>query len=181
MALQDIPRRVFLDSSVLQALHEYASFVYENRELSANARILNTPNGHHHLKALRSIMQADSRAQFEFALSGNSLTEVAGKRDQSYLQWAVMVLERWEQCLEDSGFGGSPAVAGLLCTRNFGYLAYGDRELLKDAVGLGCDAFLTMDARLHRNALHLENSIGMRILTPASMWTLLKPWAALFY
>jgi hypothetical protein len=46
---------------------------------------------------------------------------------------------------------------------------------------LGCDAFLTMDEKLHSNAPHLQARLSLRVLTPGALWSELRPWAALFY
>lgn len=43
---EDIPRRIFLDSSALQALQTYGEFIYENVELSPNDRIHRDPLAH---------------------------------------------------------------------------------------------------------------------------------------
>ena len=64
--------------------------------------------------------------------------------------------------------------------RKFGYLSDKDRLLLRHAVVLRCEAFLTMERRLPRNAVHLERELGIRILTPIMHWEMLRPWAALW-
>jgi len=179
---EQIPGRIFLDSSTLQVLYDYGSFVYDGEPLAPNASILRMPDGQEDLEALRKIVQVGGRAQFQLALSDNSLREVDAKSDPGYLGWAFEVRDYWEQCLEDSDFDyGSPLVARFLQAPDFGYLGEGDRELLKDAVVLGCDAFLTMDKKLCRNSAHLEKWLSMRVLTPVAMWEVLRPWAALFY
>ena len=115
-------------------------------------------------------------------LSENSFREVEARNDAQYLQWAYDVLDHWLTCLEESSQPlGSPEVAALLDSRAYGYLGSGDRALLKDALLLGCDSFLTMENRLPRNAAHIQASVGLRILSPIGMWLLLQPWAALFY
>ena len=62
----------------------------------------------------------------------------------------------------------------------FGYLSSKDREILKDAVGLQCQAVLTMERRLPRNSPHLERELGLQVLTPTSYWELVEPWAGLW-
>jgi len=108
---EDIPRRIFLDSSALQALQDYGGFLYENEPLAVNDRIHRDPKGIAKLEALRLIMQIAERAPFEFALSGNSFVEVHGKGDSRYLQWAYDVLDHWLACLKESG--------GLCATMNY--------------------------------------------------------------
>jgi hypothetical protein len=43
-----------------------------------------------------------------------------------------------------------------------------------------CDAFLTMEKRLPKNAPHIQRELGLQILTPAQYWDLLRPWAPLY-
>lgn len=47
----------------------------------------------------------------------------------------------------------------------FGYLGRKNRLLIRDAVMLQCDAFLTVERKLPRNAGHIERELGPRVLT----------------
>jgi hypothetical protein len=179
-AFEDIPRRIFLDSSVLQALQTYGGFLYEGEGLDPTDRIHRDPVGPAKLDALRAIMQVAQRAPFEFALSENSFREVTAAHDQSYLQWAYDVLDHWRACAEASVVP-SDVDSSALDSSAYGYLGSGDRALIKDALLLGCDSFLTMENRLPRNAEHLNRTLGLRVLSPLHMWELLRPWARLFY
>lgn len=178
---EDIPRRIFLDSSALQTLQTYGGFVYENEPLSPDDHILQDPKGAAKLDALRFIMQVAERAPFEFALSANSFVEVQRKGDSSYLQWAYDVLDHWLACLEESKkpCGDSKALAAIE-SHAYDYLGRGDRALLKDAIALECDAFLTMENKLPKSACHVERALRIRVLSPIGMWDLLRPWGALF-
>jgi hypothetical protein len=177
-----LPRRVFLDSSTLQTLSGYGSFIWEGEAPAPTARIRRVPDGLEELEALRDIFLVNERAQFEFALSANSLAEVEAKGDLRYLSWAYDVLDHWEACLaayEESPFSGAavPSLDGL----SFGYLSAKDRLLLQDALAYECDAFLTMERRLASplNVEHLRRITGLLVLRPTQYWRLLYPWAAL--
>lgn len=50
---EDIPRRIFLDSSALQTLQTYDGFLYENEALPWEDRIRRDPKGILKLEALR--------------------------------------------------------------------------------------------------------------------------------
>ncbi|HZL82935.1 MAG TPA: hypothetical protein VFB98_05580 [Candidatus Deferrimicrobium sp.] len=178
---EDIPRRIFLDSSALQTLQTYGGFLYENEPLLREDRIRRDPKGILKLEALRLIMQVAERAPFEFALSNNSFVEVRDRGDSGYLQWAHDVLDHWMACLEGSEKPcvSSTALAAI-SSDSYDYLGAGDRALLKDAIVLGCDAFLTMENKLPKNAGHIERTLGIRILSPIEMWDCIRPLAALF-
>jgi hypothetical protein len=180
-AFDDIPRRIFLDSSALQVLQSYGGFLYENEALDAADRIHRDPAGVDKLMALRCIMKVAERAPFQFALSHNSFLEVTRRADARYVQWAHDVLDHWLACLEEAP---SPAVdlkiAAMTDTSSYNYLGTGDRALIKDALLLGCDSFLTMENKLPKNADHIRSTLRIRILSPLDTWELLQPWAALF-
>jgi hypothetical protein len=57
---------------------------------------------------------------------------------------------------------------------------YKDLLLLKVALSFGCEAFMTMENRLPKNAAHMERKLGLRVATPAQYWELLRPWAKLY-
>ena len=178
---EDIPRRIFLDSSTLQTLQCYGEFLYENVPVAETDPIHRDGNGIAKLEALCRIMQVAERAPFEFALSRNSFAEIHAKGDARYLQWAYDVLDHWLACLEESGEPcGDQAALDAIDSNAYGYLGEGDRTLLKDAIRLECDTFLTMENRLPRNGDHIEKTLGLRVLSPVGMWEYLRPWAALF-
>ena len=179
--LKDIPRRIFLDSSVLQALQTYGGFLYESEPLLRRDRIYRDPKGAAKLKTLRWIMQIAERAPFQFALSRNTFIEVQRRGDSGYLQWAYDLLDHWLACLEESDEPrANPRALAAIDLPSFNYLGAGDRALLKDAIALECDAFLTMENKLPKAAAHIQKTLGIRVISPVEMWEILKPWAALF-
>ena len=59
--------------------------------------------------------------------------------------------------------GDGTKLAEKLENASFGYLGAGDRRLIQDAVYLECDAFLTMERKLPKNAGHIERELGIRV------------------
>jgi len=133
------------------------------------------------VEALRQIMLVGSRAPLQLVLSRNSLEEVLDRGRHDYLQWALEVLDYWEGCLaayEDSAsaFSGcGAALAAKLIETRFGYLSAKDTNLIRDAVLLECDVFLTMERKLPKNAAHLEQELGIKVVQPVGYWDLLRP------
>jgi hypothetical protein len=76
--------------------------------------------------------------------------------------------------------GDGAALAARLDSRSIDYLSKEDKLLLQDALALECDAFLTMEKKLSKNAAHLRAVTGLQILRPPGYWELLEPWAALY-
>lgn len=177
-----LPQRIFLDSSVLQMLQDYGGQIWENELLESEDRIYDIPYGPATIESLRRIFFVNQRANWQFALSANSLQEVAQKRDRRYLQWAYDVLDHWQVCLEESG-PLSPerqSLGAKLSLPIFNYLGEGDRLLIFDAVYLGCDAFLTCDFKLAKNSHHIFSQLSILVMTPIDYWNMLKPWARLY-
>jgi len=107
------------------------------------------------------------RAMFEWIVSRGSMEEAQAKRDDGHMQWLWDIADYSEACLESGGpTAESEALGERLSEPKFGYLSLADRRLIREAVILRCEAFLTVERRLPNNAAHLERELGIRILTP---------------
>lgn len=184
MSINQIPGRIFLDSSTLQTLQDYGEFIYDGGEIEPADKIWSIPNGLENIEALRKIMLVGKRGSLQFAVSRNSLQEVLDRNRDDYLQWALEMLDYWESCLRayedrNSAFSGhSKALAAKLTGNRFGYLSTKDAKLVHDAALLECDVFLTMERKLPKNAIHIEKELGIKVLQPIGYWELLGPWAS---
>lgn len=182
-AFLSLPRRVFIDSSVLQNIHRYGEVLFEDQALGAEAHVRKMEQGPEEIVALRKVLLVANRGDFQFVVSRNSLKEVARKADSSFLDWAREMFWHWEESLAWTGIKHveeAGKTATKLDSNKFAYLSAGDRALLRDAILVSCDAFLTMDFRLRKNSFHLQQELKIRVLSPTDYWTLLQPWAALY-
>jgi len=180
-SLESVPRRIFLDSCTAQTLRNYGDYIYEAEPIPDIDRIHRVTDGIANIAALRNIFLVNERALFEWIVSRGSMQEAHDKGDSGHMQWLWDIADHSEVCLEsDSPTVKSEALAARLDEPKFGYLSEKDRLLLRHAIILRCEAFLTMERRLPRNAAHIERELGVRILTPIAHWEILRPWAALW-
>ena len=179
--LETLPRRVFLDSCTAQTLRDYGAFVYEGEPITDTDRIHHIPDGVANLDALRNVFLVSERAMFEWIVSERSLHEARDKCDPGHMQWLWDIAYHSRVCLDGEGSSTqSEELADRLAEPKFGYLSDKDRLLLQDAISLRCEAFLTMERRLPRNAVHIGRELGIEVLTPIAHWEILRPWAALW-
>lgn len=184
-SFDNLPRRLFLDSCTVQTIGQYGAFIWEGEPLPETDSIHRVEGGPGNLAALRDIFLVNERALFEWFLSEASLAEAEAKHDSRHLRWVHDVMDHTRVCLEESGgpTDESTILASRLNKPCFGYLSEQDRRLIRDAVHLRCDAFLTMEQRLPRNPAqlaHMVREVGLQILRPVDYWERLRPWAALY-
>jgi hypothetical protein len=176
-----LPRRIFLDSCTAQTLRDYGGYINEGEPIPESDRIHRITNGVANIEALREIFLVNERAQFEWIVSAGSLDEAQQKRDHGHMQWLWDIADHSEVCLENDGpTAESEMLASRLDEHKFGYLSQKDKLLLRQAILLRCEAFLTVERRLPCNAGHIERELKIRILTPSMHWDLLRPWAPLW-
>jgi hypothetical protein len=176
-----LPRRIFLDSCTVQTLRNYGGYIYEGEPISDSDRIRRVRNGIANIEALRKIFLVNERAQFEWIVSRGSMKEAQDKQDARHMQWFWDIADHSRVCLEAAGpTAESEALAEQLDEPKFGYLSEKDRLLLREAITLRCEAFLTVERRLPRNAAHIASAVGINIITPITHWEMLRPWAALW-
>src|SRR5262245_60376346 len=63
-SFEELPRRLFLDSSTLQRLESYGEFIYDGGSIDKKDRIWSVPGGVDDIEALRCIMFVGRRACF---------------------------------------------------------------------------------------------------------------------
>jgi hypothetical protein len=171
------PRRVLLDTNVVNLMVKYSEQVFEQAWL---------PNGldstrAHDVEALMHVFHIGGRAPWEIVASRKMLSEIGETpdlvvRDRLLAYACELVDPPTDDVVYAASLGrrlfDAPFTAALPDPA--------DRELIGNAIGLGCDVFCTCDKRtVVRKREHLRQ-LPIRILTPAEWWAHIKPWAALW-
>jgi hypothetical protein len=172
-----LPRRVYLDTSTLQTLYDFSEVVFEAVPFRPRGRAAGIEGFADELEALRYVFFVNERAQFEFAVTCASLREVAARDWPAFTRWVLDVLDTW--LIQSEGETVVPWAT--FDDRRFDNISVKDRRLLQDALDVGCDGFLTMERRLPTQADFIERSTGLRVMRPTTYWSMLSPWAALYY
>lgn len=173
-----LPRRLYLDTSTLQTIHDFGASIFDGEPFETVGRASRVQGLGDHVNCLRMILEVNKRAQFEFVVSDANMKEVAARLEGRFLQWAIDVRTTWNAQSEGEAFGPS---AELLSEPRFGMISRKDRVLLQEAIDLRCDAFLTMERKLATAAEFVRREAAISILRPADFWDQLRPWAALYW
>lgn len=172
-----IPTRVFLDTNVVNLLVKHAEQIFDGTVIAGGDGTLLKD-----VEALSRIFDVSVRANFDIRASRKTLTELAQTKKEglrkhllNYASNLVDVTTR-EECIFASEFGRRLANANLI--RALPDIA--DRELLGNAIALGCDAFCTCDRATIVDMRTQLCRLPLRILTPPEWWEHVEPWASLW-
>ena len=177
-AWTSLPRRIYVDTSTVQKLHDFGGEVFEGEPFVPVGRAARVQGLAGELDALRMIFLVNQRAVFEFVVTEASLREVVARDKPRFTQWVYDVLDTW---LIQSEGEEQPPPGTTFDDRRFRMISTKDRRLLQDALDWRCDAFMTMERRLPTAAVFIERETGLRVMRPSTYWRLLAPWASLYY
>lgn len=171
-----IPRRVFLDTNVINRLVKWRAQVFAHEHVSADVEETLALD----IEALMHVFDVGSRACWDVVASPKTLEELSRTRDpdlrDELLDYGIEVVDLHPYS-EDRRFAldfarrlvDTPFVSALPDRA--------DRELIGHAIGLGCDVFCTCDRATILNKRDRLTQLPLRILTPAEWWAHVKPWA----
>ena len=181
-----IPRRVFLDTSVVNLALDYGGQIHNGEEI---------PEGiprrvREDIDALIGIFATGQRAFWQMAISPQTYREVTNTSDPRRLYhlegWFAELWHYWREIVRvmdnlPTFIEAEEARIGLLASGLLDILPdLEDRVLVCDAVVYRCDAFCTRDWHTilkHRKAL---TGLPLRVLTPREWWEEIKPWGAIW-
>lgn len=168
-----IPRRVFLDTNVINCLVKWRAQVFEHERIPADTKDILARD----LEALMHVFSVGGRADWDLVGSPKTLDELARTRDaelrDDLLDYGIQIADRYVES-EESG-------ATLDLAQRLAALPdVADRDLIAHAISLKCDAFCTSDRRTILSKRNRLGELTLRILSPAEWWSHVKPWAGLW-
>ncbi len=184
--MEDIPKRVFLDTTSLNFILEYGEEIFDGTPFSKelNDRIRED------IDAFHNIFLSGQRATWELAISPFTYKEIIktnNSEKKHYLDnWFMNVWDYWLNIIKannnlPSFMEAEEAKIKLLSSGILDILPdIEDRILLSDAIVYRCDCFCTRDWHTilkHRDRLE---TLPLKIIAPSEWWNLVKPFAALW-
>lgn len=190
---ESLPRRIFLDTNVLQYLDDFGEFIFDHHQKnekylisSKRRKIRKGTSLYQEIKALRFLLLGIDRTNIEFVISESTFKEVQRKRDDGYTKWFFDMWDYWQSILQEHG-DEIPSISTKLRLEEFDNdhsilerLSKADRKIIRDAISFDSNAILTTDKfkSIHKD---INGKYGLMVLSPNDLWELLKPWQALWY
>lgn len=176
---EDIPKRVFLDTNVINVLVKYSEEIFDQVGILDGTNATRADD----VEALRKIFFVGARANWDILASEKTVEEIALTQDatlrERLLRFASEILNR---DIDDDDRRFSNNFARRIVDSHFvaALPDRNDRLLVGNAIGLGCDAFCTCDRTTIVKKRERLKSLNLRIITPAEWWASIRPWAALW-
>lgn len=172
-----IPRRVFLDTNVLNLMVKYSEHVFEQAWLPEGLDQTRA----HDIEALMHVFHIGGRAPWEIVASRKTIDEIGETPDTSIRELLLDYASGLVSLPDESSAYAATLGRRLLDAPFTAALPDpSDRELIGNAIGLGCDAFCTCDRRTIIRKREYLNQLPIRVMTPAEWWAHIKPWAGLW-
>lgn len=172
-----IPRRVFLDTNVVNLMMKYSEQVFEQAWLPEGLDRTRA----HDVEALMHVFHIGGRAPWDILASRKTLNEIGETPDTDVRERLLdYAFELVDLATENSAYATSLGRRLIDAPFTAALPDPSDRELIGNAIGLGCDVFCTCDRRtVVRKREHLR-LLPIRIVTPVEWWAHIKPWAGLW-
>lgn len=174
---ESVPRRVFLDTNVVNLLVKHSECVFEQAWTPDSVEDTRARD----IEALMHIFVIGFRANWDIIASRKTLEEINRTRDNELkselLEYAVQLVG---PASEESAHASSLGRRLIDAPFTSSLPDDADRELIGNAIGFGCDVFCTSDRRTIIQKRERLGQLPIRLLTPQEWWAHVKPWGGLW-
>lgn len=169
------PQRLFLDTNVVNLIVKWPDQIFDQTPVPPG---IDTQQ-EHDIEALMHLIYFGQRMSWRMVASAKTLDEIQCTADEAVrealLDFAIEVADvsdeaRWYRELGRRLNGGSLLQA---------LPDPSDRELLGNAIGMGCNVFCTRDYRTIVSRRDRLPRLPLRFFTPVEWWRAVKPWGGL--
>jgi hypothetical protein len=189
---QRLPRRVFLDSNVIQYLSDFGEFIFDN--CMEDASLITTRGKQipedtflfNQLICLNRIFLGLDRTSIHFAISDFIYQEVQKKNDPKLTSYFSELRQNWNTIIEENGENaltgyGKRKMARIQSDKSIiNGLSKSDFQVLSDALVLECDAILTCD-RYRNRQNWIYDKYRIMLLYPSDFMEIIQDFQALWY
>ena len=189
------PKLIFFDTNVVQNLHSFGEFIYDNAlDPMTDSKLLALGSRFRDdIFALADFMALGRRGGWPIAVSPGTLGELrAIQRPAKRFEltaWANELAHYFLQVREsrDAADESCHSEVERFTVAQRCWLSdqleilpqEGDRQLIIDALEYGCDVFLTMDYKTIWRYRDDVNRFGLRVMRPVELLEHIAPWAGL--
>lgn len=176
---EKILKKVFLDTNVINTLAKHCECILDHTPIPIDIDTTLAAD----IESLMHIFYVGVRANWDIMGSKKTLDELSRTKNAilrgDLLEYALGLVN---QDREDENHRFADDFGRRLIDAPFvdALPNLSDRELIGNAIGLGCDAFCTRDRATIVRKRDLLRQISLRIMTPEEWWAHIKPWAALW-
>ena len=194
--LPKLPKLIFFDTNIVQNLHSFGEFVYDNYlEPKISSRIVaRGPQFTEDVYALADFIALGQRLGWPIAVSPMTLRELeatpqASKSAELFSwgwEWFEYFTSNFDSSLEDRRalyYNELSHFTFLQRSRLSELLKFvpqeADRQLIIDAIEYKCDVFLTMDYKTiwcHRDKIR---RFGLQVMRPVELLDHINPWVGI--
>lgn len=175
---ESLPRRVFLDTSVVNVIVKFREEIFEGRPIDS----VMEPVLAEDVESLSHLFAAGTRTPWNLVSSRTMLQELSQTRSdevrEELLDYGINLVdpaidgEHWFRDDLARKLEGSSLLAALPDKA--------DRRLLSHAIAMECDVFCTRDRSTIVSKRSRLPRMAVRIVTPREWWAHFKPWLGLF-
>lgn len=171
-----VPGRIFLDTNVVNLLVRFPDQVFDGEPTRDELDQTTLED----IEALMHIFFVGRRANWVLAASHKTISEIEDTPDErlrSLLKSFAMELISPDA--EENRYAATVGRRMVDAPFAAALPDLADRELIGNAIGLGCDAFCTRDRRTIIRRRETLRLLPLKVLTPLEWWRHVKPWAGL--